>query len=606
MIKKLVFFSLLLSSIKTIAMSPSIDQNNQLSNSKIDSLAISIMNARNVPGCVISVVSDTSVLFQKAFGFSDLGKKELVSLNTRFFVGSVSKLITATGVVKAIEQGYLKENVDIAEYAPDLHFSRNFSDPITIKNLLSHTSGIDLTSIGRKTKVPEELPDLKDFLREFLPSQVLPPNKEMLYCNQAVALSAYLVENVTGSSFHEYLKNNIFSPLQMGNSTFEYRDDTPGVSKGYDKEGNQQSIIVNKDWPAQMLLTTAPDMTNFMIMHLNGGMFSGRKVLSNSSIELMQRQYFSYDSILPGVCLGFFEDDYEGNRSLWHDGSFTGFRTLCYLVPGEKIGIFIFNNGENSSFNWTVLNILLSSLISVNETEPIMTATEIYDGIVGEYQSNRYSRSSFIKLAALFERNVVRMKKDGFIEYNDQLYYRISPLRYRSTEGNKFLVFDRAENGKISAMYTAYPMMRKFEKIYGWQKSWLQFAIFSLSLIFSVSSLVVLSRVHVTQNKLKDKFFQWITYFQQSSQFLTIIFLLIGFLTSNEQDFTLDQPPFTILLSMSAGVLLLLSTLPQLILFIITFKNYSSKLKLFLIFSMTISWSFLLFMQNWNLLGFKY
>ncbi len=601
-VKKIVMLSLLL-----LPMSYLIGQNNQLSEAKIDSLIISLMNTRNVPGCVISVVSDTSVFYQQAFGYADLEKQEKVSLHdTRFFIGSVSKLITATGVVKAIEQGYIDANTDIAEYSSGLHMKRTFSDPITIKNLLSHTSGLDITSIGRKVKSPEEALDLKDFLNKYLPDQVVPPNKEMLYCNQGIAMSAYLVENTTGTSFQEYLQRNVFNPLQMGNSTFTYMKNAPHVSKGYDAKGKLQDIFLNNDWPAQMMITTAPDMANFMMMHLNGGRFSGKEVLSNSSIEQMHSRYFSYDDSLPGICLGFFEDNFKGNRSLWHDGSFTGFRTLCYLIPEQNIGVFISNNGENSSFNWALLHSLLPHIIAVEDVKSVVNSSEIDEGILGEYQNNRYSRSTFIKISALFDRKVIRAKENGLIEYNGQLYYRISPLRYKSVQDNKLLVFERNENGKISAMYTAYPMMRKFEKISGWQMSWVQLSLFMFGLIFSITSLIVLVRVKPTYKQLKDSIFMWITYIQQSAQFLTIFFLAIGFITANEQDYTLSRPPIAFLLSMSAGILLLLSTLPQLISFFMGIKPYSTKVKIFFFLSMIASWGFLLFMQNWNLLGFKY
>ncbi len=120
--KKTVILNLLI-----LLFNYSIGQGRQLQNSSIDSRIISLMNARNVPGCVISVVSDNLVLYQGAFGFSYLEKRERVSLNdTRFFAGSVSKHITATEVLKAIEQGYLDENADNGEFEDAPHFSKGY------------------------------------------------------------------------------------------------------------------------------------------------------------------------------------------------------------------------------------------------------------------------------------------------------------------------------------------------------------------------------------------------------------------------------------------------------------------------------------------------
>ncbi|HEX6405874.1 MAG TPA: serine hydrolase domain-containing protein, partial [Gemmatimonadales bacterium] len=174
----------------------------------------------DVPGAVVTVVKDGEVLFKKGYGYADLKRKKPVDPDlTLFRPGSVSKLFTWTAVMQLVEQGKLDLEGDIKQYL-DIPVPDAYGKPVTLHQLMTHTSGFEELVRGLMTSDPARLMPIETYLRETQPSRIFPPGEVPSYCNYCVTLEGYVIQRVSGEKFDDYLDKHIFQPLGMNNSTF--------------------------------------------------------------------------------------------------------------------------------------------------------------------------------------------------------------------------------------------------------------------------------------------------------------------------------------------------------------------------------------------------
>ncbi|MFY9558018.1 MAG: serine hydrolase domain-containing protein [Blastocatellia bacterium] len=185
-----------------------------------DGLIPVLLRKDDIAGAVIAVVKDGQVLFANGYGYADVEAKRPVSANSTLFrPASISKLFTCTVVMQLVEQGKLDLDVDINRYL-DFEISATYPQPITLRNLLTHTGGFQETI--RHHTVPDggRIQPLNEYLPEHLPPRIFAPGGTPSYSNYGNALAGYIVERVSGQPFEEYVDEHIFRPLGMQHSTY--------------------------------------------------------------------------------------------------------------------------------------------------------------------------------------------------------------------------------------------------------------------------------------------------------------------------------------------------------------------------------------------------
>jgi CubicO group peptidase (beta-lactamase class C family) len=220
------------------------------------------------------LVKDGKIFFQKGYGYADAETKSpVVPDQTLFFAASVSKLVTATAVMQLIEQGKLRADADVNTYLTRFQLETNYPAPVTIANLLTHTSGIDDSFIVGSVDRPSDLVSLGDFFTKNPPRRGRPPGEQIVYSNMGMAFAGYLVEAVSGVSFYDYAEQNVFRPLGMEHSSFRRpfpSNLAPSVATaGVGGQPPDKTAI--QLYPAESLVSTVTDMGHFIIAHLNDG-----------------------------------------------------------------------------------------------------------------------------------------------------------------------------------------------------------------------------------------------------------------------------------------------------------------------------------------------
>jgi CubicO group peptidase (beta-lactamase class C family) len=438
----------------------------------LDALIPSQLQNRNIAGAVVSVVKDGQVLFQKGYGYADVeAKKPVLPDQTLFRPGSISKLFTATAVMQLVEQGKLDLDRDVNDYL-DFTIPKTYPDPVTLRQLLSHTAGFEETLKNLFVAHESDLKPLRTYLVNQMPARIFPPGKVPSYSNYGFTLAGYIVERVSGEEFARYVDNHILKPLRMTNSTFDQPlplQLAPQMSKGYLSASKKpRDFEFVQAAPAGALSTTAGDMTRFMLAFLQDGSVDGVAILKPETVRQMQTRQFELDPMICGLGITFMEYWMNPVRAIGHGGDTVYFHSDMVLVPDAHAGYFVSYNslGKNvSGGRGEILRAFMNRYFP-NSGEPkvdVDPSTQKSDGrkVSGVYDGTRRGETTFLKLVALLDQFKVSDDKDGVltVEGNKnqsgelKKWKEIAPLVYNEVDGSEKIAFRRDASGKVREMF---------------------------------------------------------------------------------------------------------------------------------------------------------
>ncbi len=367
---------------------------------RIDQVINDYVSKKQIPGAVVFIARNGKIVYHKAFGYSDTEKQTPLRKDDIFRIASQTKAITSLAVMMLFEEGKFLLDEPISKYIPEFKNPRvmtnlNWSDSsyttipakgeVTIRQLLTHTSGIDYASIGSqefkaiyaKAKVPSGIGNdnmvLSDKMKILggLPLKHQPGEAYTYGLNSDVL--GYLVEMVSGMSFDQFLRTRIFQPLGMNDTYFYLPKEKHArlVSLYQSKNGIIVKVSssaydgVNPDYPTLAgkyfsggagLSSTVEDYGRFLQLFLNKGEYNGVRLLSRKTVELMLT-----NQIQPPMTnqfgLGFgLETEKNDYQSIYSVGSFSwggAFNTHYWADPKEKLVGMIFTNMYNTPY-WNI------------------------------------------------------------------------------------------------------------------------------------------------------------------------------------------------------------------------------------------------------------
>ncbi len=421
----------------------------------------------DIAGATISVVKDGKLLFAKGYGYADVQKKQPVSpQETLFRPGSISKLFTWTSIMQLVEQGKLDLDRDVNEYL-DFKIPEAFGKPITLKNIMTHTPGFEEQVKDLFSNTPAS-PSLGEYLKTHIPGRIYPPGTVPAYSNYATALAGYIVERVSGRPFADYVEENIFKPLNMTHSTFKQplpANFSSFMSSGY-RLGSDQAgpFEVINAFPAGSLSSSATDMAQFMIAHLQDGQLGEAHILKPETARLMHSRLWALDDAANAMCYGFYEETRNGQRIIGHGGDTIYFHSDLHLVLDQKLGFFVSYNsagkaaGLGDSPRATLWEAFLDRYYPHSvQAQPTAGAKDAPKAVSGTYTLSRRGENSFIKLASLLGEFTVTPAGDEDIEVSlltgangkPKRWQAISPTTFVERDGQDKLVFKPDQNGKL-------------------------------------------------------------------------------------------------------------------------------------------------------------
>jgi CubicO group peptidase (beta-lactamase class C family) len=258
------------------------------------------------------------VLSVETVGFADIEGKEPMPANAVFWIASQSKPITATVLMMLVDEGKVRLDDPVATYLPEFKelwvtveqekdhlLLKHLEQPITIRNILSHTSGLPFKSAMEQPTL-DQLP-LRDAVRSYAMTPLqFAPGSRYLYSNAGINTAGRIIEVVSGMPYEDFLSARLFDPLGMRDTTFwPSGEQLLRLAKAY-KPGPEKTGLVEtpiaqlkyplddrtrQPMPAGGIFSTARDLARFCQMMLGGGVFEGRRYLSESAVsEMTTRQ----------------------------------------------------------------------------------------------------------------------------------------------------------------------------------------------------------------------------------------------------------------------------------------------------------------------------
>jgi CubicO group peptidase (beta-lactamase class C family) len=425
----------------------------------------------DIAGATVAVVKDGKLLFAKGYGYADVEKKKSVSAQeTLFRPGSISKLFTWTAIMQLFEQGKLDLDRDINEYL-DFKIPEAFGKPITLKNVMTHTPGFE-EQVKDLFSVNPLSPNLGQYLKTHIPARIYPPGTVPAYSNYATAVAGYIVERVSGRPFEEYIAENIFKPLNMTHSTFTQplpANLSSLMSNGYrlGSDPAEPFEMINP-FPAGSLSSSATDMAEFMMAHLQDGQLGNARILKPDTARLMHSRLFALDDGANAMCHGFYEESRNGHRIIGHGGDTIYFHSDLHLVLDQNLGFFVsYNSGGkgSSSGRANLWHAFLDRYYPY--TLPATTSATAKDdakAASGTYNLSRRSDTSFLKTATLIGQFTVSDTGDGDIETpqltaengKPKRWQAVGPMTFVERGGQDKLIFKPDASGHMQ-MILPYP-----------------------------------------------------------------------------------------------------------------------------------------------------
>jgi CubicO group peptidase (beta-lactamase class C family) len=410
----------------------------------------------DVAGATVLVMHGSETLLQKGYGYSDVKAKQAVDPESTIFrLASISKLFTWTAAMQLVEQGKLDLDADVNRY---LDFSLRGAGTITLRNLMTHTTGFEETVRDIIVTDPQRYLALREFLVQNQPHRLFAPGTIPGYSNYAVGLGSYIVQRVSGERFEDYVAAHIFAPLGMTHSTFfqpppKALQELP--SQGYRSSTRDPAIGFELFSPAGAggISSSAADMGRFGQMLLNGGELDGRRILPQSSLSEMWKPQFRASDALPPIGLGFYQVWRNELKWIGHQGDLVAFHSLFFIEPQQKLVLFISYNSVGSSGRSRpeLLDAFSDRYFPTELHQPFITTVEQrLKEIEGTYQASRRADSTILKVFALVGQAHAKLDKDGVLHIDKSKDLRGHPFGWKPIGPDLWQQVD--DQGKIFAI----------------------------------------------------------------------------------------------------------------------------------------------------------
>ncbi|MGI9519428.1 MAG: serine hydrolase [Pirellulaceae bacterium] len=348
--------------------------------------------AADQPGAAVIVTRGGQTEYVAARGMADLELEVPLRADMVFRLGSITKQFTAAAIMLLVEEGKVSLDDEITKFLPDYPTQ---GATITVEHLLTHTSGIrSYTDMPgwMETKIvnPLTVKELVDgFKNEPMDFQ---PDEQFRYNNSGYILLGAIIEEASGQSYADFIRERIFEPLQMSHSYYgDHADIINNRAAGYDgpldNPQNAKYLDMSQPYAAGSLLSTVEDLGKW-----NRALFGG-KVVNKESLERMTTNYRLADDSEAGYGYGLVPGDVRGHKSVSHGGGIFGFVTYGTYLPDHDVYVAILCN--STSHNPGRLGSRIAAL-AAGDPFPEFKAVEISEDIlqryVGVYKIDEESR----------------------------------------------------------------------------------------------------------------------------------------------------------------------------------------------------------------------
>lgn len=597
------------------------------------------MEEHHIAGAAVSVVKDGKLFFAKGYGYADLEEGIPVDPEqTIFRIGSVTKLFTWTAVMQLVEQGKLDLDADVNAYL-DFRIPDTYPQPVTLKHLMTHTSGFEDRLLGSVVSDANDLAPVREWLISHMSARVHPPGEAVGYANYNAVLAGYIVARVSGQPYDQYIQEHIFDPLGMVHATAQSPippDLRPLASVGYTyADGAFQPFPDYTGQPAGLpsgaVQASVTDMARFMIAHLEDGRYSdeniaGARILEESTARQMHSTLYTPDPRLLGMAYGFADLSDNGQRTLGHQGYFPPMHSQLLLLPDQHLGLFVTYNSAGAGGLTTqhtgFQRAFFDHYYPPPGVEPIQPPADFAaraGRFVGVYRVASSPHTTLIKIIELFGGYRVQISDPGDgtlllgVEGLEPRFVEVEPLYFRQVDGPFAMIFREDSSGRITQMYTDLMPQYATVKLRWYETTGFNMAL-ALGCVLLFLSTIPVTAISFMRNRHPNsdrkpalrgaRVARWII--------LTICVLNLLFLAGialwGEPPTELGSISLTAKIVLGLGVLAAVLTVGALAYTVLAWKNsyWGSAARAYYTLVTVSAIAFVWFLNYWNLLGWRY
>ena len=346
------------------------------------------------------LVDDQKIIWAEGFGYADPNNLIPADAFTIYRVGSISKLFTDMAIMQKVAKGDINLDEPIQTYLPDFTPNNPFDKPITLRQLMSHRSGL-LREPRLGNYFTDDEVSLKTTVESIIPSTLVhEPESKIKYSNAAIAVVGYTLESLYQTPYVEYMQKNILDKIGMANSSFApNRKIKEKLSKAtmwsYDGRIFSAPTFELGMIPAGSLYSPVTDLAKFMMIIFNQGMGPKEAVLEPETLDEMISPQFGGDHI-SGYGIGFGLSQHGGFQKIGHGGAIYGFSTQLYAIPELKYGVATASSVDiTNSITRKLSNYALDLMLAKKNNEPLpaylktkLIDRELAQSLVGHYYNN--------------------------------------------------------------------------------------------------------------------------------------------------------------------------------------------------------------------------
>lgn len=607
----------------------------------LDDLLAKEMAEYHIAGAAVAVVKDGKLFFAEGYGYADVEKGIPVDPEqTLFGIGSVGKTLTWTAVMQLAEQGKVDLDADINKYL-DFRIPDTYPQPITLKHLMTHTSGFEERWAGSVAEDANEIVPAGEWLKSHLAARMRPPGDTVAYSNYNAMLAGYIVARVSGKSYDQYLQENIFDPLGMTHSTA--RQSIPEnlrafVSEGYTyKNGAIQKFPAWVPQPALMpsggQKASVTDMARFMIAHLQNGRYSDAnipesRILKDGTARQMHSIHSTPDPRFLGIAHGFFDFSDNGQRTFGHRGYAAPMNSLLLLLPDQNLGVFVIYNSAGSA------NIVDPHLgfqraffdhyypgSTVAPIQPPADLDKQLGRFVGSYRETAFPYTSFMKVAALFGGMTAQIRDSGdgvlLVNYRgtEMRFVQVEPLYFRQVGGMYTIVFREDDRGRITRMFLDPINYTAFDKLDWYETTSFNMPLLAICVLIFVTMLLV-AVIRFVWSRLVSKrepgsrnarVANWVIASVCLLNLLVVAGIAWGAMGGGMAN-ELLEPPLIIKIALGLGVLCVVLTVGAVVYAVLAWKDrfWGVAFRVYYSLVTIAAVAFVWFLSYWNLWGLRY
>ncbi|WP_080874500.1 serine hydrolase domain-containing protein [Oceanobacillus timonensis] len=515
-----------------------------------------------VAGAAIIAIKDKQIVLSKGYGYADIENQIPMDPETTVLEwGSITKLFVWVSAMQLAEQGELDLEEDIRTYLPEDFLTKlNYDEPITILNLMHHNAGFEEYIFDLLFDSPEHLVDLEESLTLAEPEQVYRPGEVVAYSNYSTSLAAFIIEEVTGQPFYEYVEEHILEELGMAHSTIHLPvEDNQEIArhkgKGYFPGENgdfieSQPFYISM-YPSGGINGTAADLARFAQALMppdseNTSLFQENRTLS----ELLATSYAPEEGV-PGLAHGFWEYDGE-YRGLTHSGNTVAYSSNMQIVPEDHFAIIVLTNQADEV---DLSHGLVDELVGKGERE-VQENLPSTSEVEGSYLSARRTYHGFMNLYAYLaplhvkpiNHNEVEMDLAGF----KATYVQTSPYVYQLKSGDDVFIpsnvmYFRVNDGAVEQISTSYADYLPMDKSNLFL--FISFGLFIWFMVYFLISPIVLIVLAWLRRRKRQKTvsaakWNWVLTLSGTALAVNIVILIARMLTNATRPYSELLPHF--------------------------------------------------------------